>query len=173
MTNYFEQKITCPFCRNEITLEDDHNRWMREQELLDSWKHGFVLTNCDHIIVRWKRPWVERLVQTMMIVEVKTYGKRPDKCQEEILGFFSDTMPEVTYPFSRIADSKIKLVTFGSHLLQYENSYIRNSTWFKWDGHVVDKDLEVTLLKILRMDVLPHDIDASMDDYLRSLKDKA
>ena len=171
MTKEFNQKIICPFCRNEITVESDHDRWMRKHELLDSVKEGIVLTNCDHIILRYKRPWSDRDVQTKMIVEIKTHGRELDQPQAEIFSFLNQSIRWTAglYPYSKIAGKRVHLLNFGAHLLQYEKTYALNSKWIKWDGRVIDTNIESTLVTILRMDVVPDDIDMAMDPYLRHL----
>src|SRR5215813_10481467 len=112
MTTEFHQMITCPKCRYELTIETDSGRWMRDHPRLDSRSEGFVLTNCDHIVLRFKNDRTGKDVQTMMVVEIKEHGKELGDCQAEIFHFFNQAIRWTAglYPWSQFAGKRIKLL---------------------------------------------------------------
>ncbi len=174
-TKEFNVRYSCERCGHQTTAETAFGRWMRDQELLDSQKHGIVRTDCDHIILRYKTRQ-GRDFQLMMIVEAKEFGAEPDKSQRDMLSFLSQAIrikgknlhdvptARSLRLWSKMAGREVLVREFGVHLLQFERTSPDDSNWIKWDRSLVDAE---KLVQILAMNVHPDFTDRPMDEFLR------
>lgn len=175
MTKEFKIKFTCDRCGHQATAETAFGRWMRANHLLDS-KNGFVRTDCDHVILRYKTHPQGRNFQLMMFVEAKEFGAEPDKSQTDILSFLSQAIRNHGKNLygaktdrshrlkSRMLGRDVLVREFGVHLLQFEKTNPDDSNWIKWDRKLVDAEL---LCQILLMNVHPDKPSRPMQEFLR------
>jgi len=162
----YKQNIKCSFCGEMTTTQTAFGRWIHDHPDLDSIYEGFVTQDLDIFVHKYKNNY-EREVECIMLIEVKTFGKKPDICQRDtlsIIGQFLRNRKPTNYKrmrmqlsatemkaYSRLKNKYVKVRGFGYHLLQFEKDNPENG-WIKWDNKLINKKM---LIKILRFEVDP------------------
>ena len=161
MTKLFNDQWQCPNCHVKHGKETLFKQWARSKPELDS-SQGFVIYDADFWVHLYKTHGT-RKVQCMMMVEVKTYGAKPDKAQDDTLGLVDQMMRNresnidcepirrqvgglPLAMFSNLKNEKICCRVFGVHYLIFEKDGPQNSDWIKWDNHVITEAQLVDLL---------------------------
>ena len=147
--------MTAPF-RGPVEDQSPFSVWLRAHPELDSVKRDISTTDCDMIFHRYKTTIdgrKDRLLQAIMLVEVKTNNALIGFAQRDTLGLINFAL--------RLADGRIaksdsgerfRLRSFGVHYLRMSSTAPDNSEWIKWDGKKIDVD---TLVKVLHFDLHP------------------
>lgn len=189
MTRPFCQRMQCPSCRTEVTIETALGRWLRGHPRLRS-EDGLNIYDFDHSverrIVHKYKDGSERDAQCYMEVEVKEYGAMPTQAQRSTLQLLSDYLKNTTKNmFSsrgasdgmhgkprKIYDRQfgrwVRVRHYGIHLLQFEKTSPDNSEWIKWDGVEITSDQFVSLL---RFEIHPYTLKplSARDRHSRSM----
>lgn len=174
MTRDYNAHITCPKCGARITNESSFGRWMRAQPALDS-VDGFVRTDLDHLVLRYKTSIAQKDYQLMQIVEVKEWMKEPRSDQIDALSFLRQLVQvngknlegEKTFCthklYSKFNERKVNVRFYGVHLLQFERTNPEDGKIF-WDRKEIDKG---TLIGLLAMERRPDKPDEFTEEFLR------
>ena len=165
MTRPFCQRMQCPRCKTEVTVESALGRFLRAQPRLRS-EDGINIYDADgsverRIVHRYK-DGSSREVQCFMEVEVKEYGAAPTPAQKSTLqmlsdylkntvrnmhssrGASSDRAGKVRKIYDRQFQREVLVRHYGIHLLQFERSGPEDG-WIKWDGVKISQDQLVGL----------------------------
>lgn len=176
MTRPFCQRMQCPKCRTEVTVETSLGRWLRAQPKLRS-EDGINVYDADcsverRIVHRYK-DGTSREAQCYMEVEVKEYGAFPTPAQRSTLQLLSDylknTIANVKSTrgascdrsgkwrkiYDRTFGREVFVRHYGIHLLQFENTSPEDSSWIRWDGVEITGD---QLVGLLRFDLHPYSL---------------
>lgn len=166
MTRPFCQRMQCPKCRTEVTIETALGRWLRAQPRLRS-EDGINIYDADcsverRIVHRYK-DGTSREAQCYMEVEVKEYGAVPTPAQRSTLQILSDYLKNTVSnmystrgasedrsgKFRKIYDREFDRWVFvrhyGIHLLQFEKAGPDDSAWIRWDGQEITAEQLVGL----------------------------
>lgn len=161
MTRPFSQRMQCPKCHTEVTIETSFGRWLRRHPKLRS-EDGTNIYDEDgsierRIVHRYKDGG-DRGVQCFMSVEVKEYGASPTQAQQSTLQLLSDyikntfrnmhnsrgSASELRGKCQKVYDRRFNnwvwVRHYGIHLLQFEATSPDDSTWIKWDGVEITAD---------------------------------
>jgi hypothetical protein len=176
MTRPFCQRMECPSCRTEVTIETALGRWLRGQPRLRS-EDGINIYDADgsierRLVHRYK-DGTSREVQCFMEVEVKQYGASPTPAQTSTLQILSDylknTIKNVNSSRGASGDRSGKwrqihdrqfnrwiwVRHYGIHLLQFEKSGPEDSSWIRWDGVDITGD---QLVGLFAFDLHPYSL---------------
>lgn len=184
MTRSFNEKIRCPNCQHEHTIETDFERWVRQSPELDSRTAGIVRFDLDVLLHKYL---IEvdgkgsRDVQCLMFVEVKTFMAVPSKAQVDTLSMLNQVMRNrkqnihsrprrqanetPTKVMSKMLGREVAIKMYGGHLLQMDGTYPDNSSLMMWDNQTIDRDVLTDLLAF-RLD--PDRITQKVDHRRRS-----
>ena len=184
MTRTFNERMRCPKCGHEHTVETDFERWMRNSRDLDSRKAGIVRFDLDILLHKYltlEDGKSTREIQCMMFVEVKTFMATPSPAQVDTLSMLNQTMRnrkinihKTPRPQSIGAPRKVKskllnrevtLKMFGGHLLQLDSSAPDNSSLILWDYKEIDLQ---QLFELLRFERDPDSPNIKLDHRRRS-----
>lgn len=176
MTTAWREVVKCPKCGNLVSTEPPIKAWIRMHQDLDSRNACLCIGDCDLWVQRYgtrrtRFSGVDRDVQYLMLVEIKTHGKDLEKPQRDLLhtvnqllrtkwwtekrdnGRFvpghSQNQREV---YSVMADKVVQVLCFGVHKWILSGSVLSDSEWMTWDDKLIDGD---QLLKLLRFDLSP------------------
>lgn len=179
MTKPFSVHYTCENCGHQTSAETGFGRWMRHHPELQPSTAHIVRTDTDHSILRYMT-YVQgvktREFQLIMDVEVKEWGKEPDRAQADILNFKHQLVinksrnrygakTDNTYQLrSSAAGRKVKVRYLGFHLLQFEKTSPIDSRWIKWDRKEITVE---TLVGLLALNLHPDKPHLPMADFLR------
>jgi hypothetical protein len=166
MTRLMRQQFTCDHCGMESSAESAFSRWTRENPELDS-AEGTCIIDQDYWIHRFKT-YHGREFQLLMGVEVKTFSAKPTDAQKDTLFALNQVMRNRrttptkqnkfqvgTAPlevFSFMIGRKIRLRTYGVHLLTFSGSGPEDSNFITWNRTRITKQ---TLTKLLKFDLDP------------------
>lgn len=188
MTRPFCQRMQCPVCSTEVTIETALGRWLRGHPRLRS-EDGLNLYDFDHSverrIVHKYKDGEERDAQCFMEIEVKEYGAMPTPAQRSTLQLLSDFVKNTVKNMysargsSQHLDGKPRRILdrqfnrwilvrhYGIHLLQFEKTSPDNSVWMKWDGVEITAD---QLVSLLRFEIHPYTLKplSARDRHCRS-----
>lgn len=183
MTRTFNEKIRCPQCGYDHTIETDFERWMRHNPELKS-ESGIVRFDLDILLHRYKFSEDRkgtRDVQCMMFVEVKTFMATPSPAQIDTLSILNQVLRnrrpnihstprrqvigQLTKAYSKLNRRDVRLWLFGGHLLQIDGSSPDNSSRMLWDNLDINKS---HLLELLRFERNPDNVELKMDIRRRS-----
>lgn len=184
MTRSFNEKIRCPDCGCEHTVETDFERWVREHPQLDSIKSDLVRFDLDMLLHKYKTcidGKGSRLIQCMMFVEIKTFMATPSPAQVDTLSMLNQvlrnrrpnvnsktrrqTNGQATKVWSKLQRRNVTLKLYGGHLLQLDGTSPVNSSKMFWDYQEIGLDF---LLDLLRFERDPDRIHLLLDDRRRS-----
>lgn len=174
MTRPFSQRMQCPNCRTEVTIETALGRWLRAHPGLRS-EDGLNIYDADHSverrIVHKYKDGGDREAQCFMEVEVKEYGALPTAAQRSTMQILSDFWKNtIGNMYSSRGASRdrsgrprkiydrqfgrfVYVRHYGIHLLQFEKTSPDDSEWIKWDGVQVTSE---QLVSLLRFDIHPY-----------------
>lgn len=161
MTRPFSQRMQCPHCRADVTIETSLGRWLRAHPKLRS-EDGTNIYDEDgsierRIVHRYKDGG-EREVQCFMSVEVKEYGAKPTQAQQSTLQLLSDYIKNTfrnmhnsrgaaenlagkcQKVFDRRFNRLVWVRHYGIHLLQFQATSPLDSSWIRWDGKEISED---------------------------------
>jgi len=161
VTRPFSQRMQCPRCRADVTIETSLGRWLRAHPKLRS-EDGTNIYDEDgsierRIVHRYKDGG-EREVQCFMSVEVKEYGAMPTQAQQSTLQLLSDYIKNTFRNMHNRRGSAESLAGkcrkvydrrfsrwvcvrhYGIHLLQFEKTCPDDSSWIKWDGKEITEE---------------------------------
>lgn len=157
MTREFNQRVNCPKCGCEHTVESSFQRWIRKNPNLDS-SDGHVVSDLDFIIHRYMTPAAGRALQAMMFLEVKTNGSKPRPSQLQTLSIARQLIQNqhvggrIRRVVNGIGGPTIDVRDYGGLLLRFSHTSPEDSDWIELHGKRIDTD---TLTKVLRMDIDP------------------
>lgn len=179
MTKKFGQSVDCPKCGTRHFAECGFSQWVRKQKPLDSEWEGTVLSDTDFIVHKYcfrdsKSGMRDRLVQYMMLVEVKSHGAVWSKSQRDTLLSFDRVLRSVRRPnkrshgqfqdnenvrvefrYSEIAKAEVQIISYGVHLLAFDSHSPSTSRTIRWDQTLIsEKDLVRVLAFELNPDTL-------------------
>lgn len=161
MTRPFSQRMQCPTCKTEVTIETSFGRWLRGHPKLRSEDGTNVYDEDGSIerrIVHRYKDGGDRGVQCFMSVEVKEYGAKPTQAQQSTLQILSDYIKNTfrnmhntrgashdlggkcRKVYDRRFDRLVWVRHYGIHLLQFEATSPDDSSWIKWDGIEITPD---------------------------------
>lgn len=133
--------------RRDGKEQDEFREWLRRHPLLDSVRNGWVQTDCDLLIHKYKNGndrLGQREVQCMMWIEYKQFGADLTKSQEDTLGQFHEMFNERRRRVkSRAIGRRVTLWFFGVHLLRMSDATPDTSEWLEWNRK------RITLEKLL------------------------
>jgi len=161
MTRPLCQRMECPVCNTEVTVETALGRWLRGHPRLRS-EDGINIYDSDasverRLVHRYK-DGKSRDVQCFMEIEIKQYGALPTPAQKSTLQLLSDYLKntvsnmhssrgasrDCSGKMRRIYDREFKrwvwVRHYGFHLLQFEKQGPEDSSWIRWDGRDIDLD---------------------------------
>lgn len=184
MTRTFNEKIRCPQCGYEHTVETDFERWIRLNPLLDSVRFGLVRFDLDILLHRYKT-LVDgkgtRDIQCMMFVEVKTHMAVPSSSQMDTLSILNQvlrnrrpnihstprrqTRGQLRRVWSKFLKRETTIKLYGGHLLQIDGTSPENSSSLLWDYAPITIEM---LLELLRFERDPDRIENTLDHRRRS-----
>jgi len=176
LTRPFCQRMQCPKCRTEVTIETALGRWLRSQPRLRS-EDGINIYDADcsveRRIVHKYKDGTSREAQCYMEVEVKEYGAVPSAAQRSTFQILSDYLKNTVSnmnssrgassdrsgKFRRIYDREfdrwVWVRHYGIHLLQFEKTGPDDSSWIKWDGVEISPD---QLVDLFAFDLHPYSL---------------
>ena len=162
MTRSFNSRIDCPTCRCQMTVETAFERWVRDNDDLDSGS-GIVRFDLDMLIHKYMFD-DRRDLQAMMFVEVKTFGAEVSKSQADTLGAFRQIMNGDRWIHSQMTNEDSFLCLFGGFVLTFEKTCPDDSSWIRWHGRQITA---AQLVRILSFELDPNDPDAELDIWER------
>jgi len=184
MTRTFNEKIRCPQCGCEHTVESDFERWFRNHKDLHSAREGLVRFDLDVLLHKYKTCTDgkgSRDIQCMMFIEVKTYMATPSPAQSDTLYTLNQILRnrrpnihstpkwqikgQMTRVWSKYLNRNTTLKLYGGHMLQMDGTFPDNSSMIMWDHQVID---ERTLMELLRFERDPDRIEMQLDHRRRS-----
>jgi hypothetical protein len=171
-TRPFGEMVDCPQCGHRHTKETAFERWMRNEEELDSGL-GLVRFDLDVLLHRYMRlvdGKGSRDLQIMMFIEVKTLGanvlqsqldtfsllsqvlrNRKTNMHQQRHGRHTDAVTPVT-AHSKKLGKPVTLWLRGGHLLQLSGTSPVNSSDIRWDWKKISID---DLVGLIRFDLDP------------------
>lgn len=173
MTRKFDGLVQCPECKAFHTAETPFERWMRDNEHLDSRIEGIVCFDCDVLLHKYKVAVDKkgsRDIQCLMFIEVKSHAGDVSESQRDTLGLFDQVLrnrhPNIhSQPRRQVTDHEplascksaklkriIKVRLYGGHLLQLQANTPEDSEWMMWDRKTIDVQ---QLLALLRFEIDP------------------
>jgi len=173
MTRPFNNRMHCPNCKCEMTMETALGRWLRGRHELRS-EDGINIYDedhfCDRRVVHKYKENGERSVQCYMVLEVKEYGAFPTKAQQSTLAILSgyiknffgnrhtrrgatkDIYGKRGKVWDHVYDRSVQVRHYGYHLLQFEKTCPDDSSWIKWNSKEITEE---QLVKLLRFEIHP------------------
>lgn len=170
MIKEFKQKVQCPRCKKEHTVETAFGRWLRDQgkkELKP--EDGHIFYDVDLLGTLWiahtyKDKNYGKDLQFLMAIEVKTFGAEPDPAQRDTLNILGQVMrnrketpnkknpyiqmnPILNEVWSTLSKKRIRIKLFGTHLLQFSGAGPEDSNYILWDRKKINIDQLIKLLK--------------------------
>lgn len=187
MTTLWREFVECPNCQCRVSTEAPFNAWVREHPRLDSRDDCIVATDADLIVHRYgtrrDEYGIDRSVQYLMQIEVKTFGRDLTDSQRETLRLHAMNLRTVTHSVERNSVGRFELghrsnyrpsfvngshiMHYGVHLLQLGNSTPDNSDWMRWDHKPVDLD---TLVALLRFELSPDSLRPINEEHRKKRK---
>lgn len=186
MTRSMNSRLDCPSCRCKMTMETHFERWMREEDLLDS-RTGIVRYDLDVLLHKYMDctdGFGDRTIQCLMFIEVKTFGAQPSDSQKDTLHLLNQVLrnrrPNINgnrnkwnagdhVPLAKcrslLLGQDISLRLFGGHVLVFERNGPDDSSWIEWDKKRITKK---QLIGLLRFEIDPDDPRCFMDIRRRS-----
>jgi len=160
MTKRFKQMVHCPKCGYEHTVEQGFGRWIRDVETMDSKRDGFYVMDSDYWIYKWKT-CRNKSYQCIMLVELKTRGKKPDDAQRSCMHMINQLMRNrkqypaiklqagtgLTKLYSIMNRKRVNVKSFGVHTLCLSGTSPDNSSEILWDNKRIDVNKLVSLLR--------------------------
>lgn len=168
MTRPFNNRMHCPNCKCEMTMETGLGRWLRGREDLRA-EDGHNIYDedhfCDRRVVHKYKENGDRSVQCYMVLEVKEYGAFPTKAQQSTLAILSgyiknffgnrhtrhgatkDIAGKRRKVWDHVYKRWVQVRHYGYHLLQFEKTCPDDSSWIRWDGKEITADQMVALLR--------------------------
>lgn len=135
------------------------NQWINElrEDELNPRKYGFSFTDIDGVFFRLEK----NDDVSVALLEVKIYGKRSTQnvstVNKKLFSALNSVMTACDGRFYRYTlDGENIPFCFnylGMHVLKMSDTRPDDSEWMTWDGHYIDQD---TLVRILRMELNPH-----------------
>lgn len=192
MTRSMNARWQCPNCKCLASCETGFERWMRENELLDSREFGIARFDLDVLIHRYKfdcdDAYGSRDIQALMFIEVKTHAAKASDAQLDTLSAMSQLLRNrkqnmyqdklgrhakhhepLTETYSHILKKYVSMKAFGGHLLTLQKQSPDDSEWMTWDGKEITPD---QLMQLLRFEIDPDTL-SSADWRRRSKKIEA
>jgi len=176
VTRPFCQRMQCPKCKTEVTVETSLGRWLRAQPRLRS-EDGINIYDADcsverRIVHRYK-DGNSREAQCYMEVEVKEYGAEPTAAQRSTFQILSDYLKNTVCNihssrgasqdrsgkfrkiYDREFDRHVWVRHYGWHLLQFERTSPEDSAWIKWDKILITSE---QLVGLFAFDLHPYSL---------------
>lgn len=122
--------------------------WLRNNASLDSRKHCMSASDMDYVVHKFKDEQDargSRLVQCVMVVEVKEHGAEPRFAQTDtMLGLLDSLLKNcdnnyVNWPY-RGGMRRCYIRSFGVRLLQFSGTSPLDSDEIRWDGRVITEN---------------------------------
>ena len=167
MTRQFNQLVHCPNCKTWITAETSFGRWIRNNPELDSIKDKIVVQDQDYWIEKYQDNGTKSF-KLLVGVEIKTMGAQLTDAQRDLLHILNQLMrnrkqtptkgvkwqagPGINVVYSLMHKCKVRLRSFGMHVLIFSGLGPDDSDSILWDGKPIDAEI---LTKILRFDLDP------------------
>jgi len=169
MTREYRERVICPHCGGVVSTETAFSQWVRAQPELDSKRDGIVLNDIDFIVHKYHQHSDKcgtRLVEMMMVVELKCHGAEPTDQQIDTLGIFhqlvqnrrkTPTKPKVgmraqeqkrlVKAYSYMKRTEVPVWCFGAHFLILSGTTPDDSDVITWDGAEITREQVIRLLK--------------------------
>ena len=167
MTRPFNQQFHCANCGTWQTQETSFSRWIRRNSELSS-GDGYAVSDQDMWIHKFKTDQRGRMLQFLMLVEIKTNGAGLSISQFDTLHAANQVMrnrrqtptKDAVYQAgtapttvrSAMIGRDVQLRVYGMHVLTFEGLGPDDSSWIKWDASEITED---DLTRILRFDMDP------------------
>lgn len=173
MTRPFNNRMHCPNCNCEMTMETALGRWLRGHPGLRSQDGTNIYDEdhfCDRRVVHRFKENGDRSVQCYMNIEVKEYGAFPSAAQRSTFAILSGyiknftgnrhtrrgAIKDIAGKRGKVWDPEFERLVqvrhYGYHLLQFEKTCPDDSAWIKWDYKEITTD---ELVQLLRFDIHP------------------
>ena len=147
--------------RNGVPKSDFWN-WVRNNQNLDSRKHGLSITDVDVCIHQYKRnadAVGERDINSVMFLEEKTFCRERPFAQKDTMTVVQQVLEQplrgeqpARYTVKNERGKDVMALYYGWHVIQFSETYPDNSAGIWWDG----KPIEVPELEeVLRFDRSP------------------
>ncbi len=161
MTRAYNERMECPHCGKEVTIETAFGRWVRNHPELRS-KVGYTANDHD---LRWHKFHTEkgRAFQFMMNIEIKTNGADLTESQHDTILIENQLIrnrrqtptKELRYQYgtgpcrvySKMNRCRVWVRHFGNHLLQFSGQGPEDSEWIRWDRMKIDVEKLLAILK--------------------------
>lgn len=176
MTTGWREVVACPRCGSPVSTEAPIKAWIRGHNDLDSRAACLCIGDSDLWVQRYgTRDWhtgVDRSVQYLMLVEIKTHDRELDPAQRDLLLMVNDLLRTKAWKdqrdvlgafvtghrqnartvFSRISRGRVQVHCHGVHLLQLSGKTPDDSKRIRWDNKNITHD---QLARLLRFDLQP------------------
>src|SRR4249920_3672581 len=104
MTQRWNRYLRCPACGEQVSAEQPVDAWIRNHPELDSRRDGIVISDSDKWVHRYGvrvKGELNRDVQYIMLVEIKTFARRENGSQADTLGIVNQLIRTVAWRFQR------------------------------------------------------------------------
>lgn len=175
MTTGWREVVDCPRCGLSVSTEAPIKAWIRSNEHLDSRRACLCIGDSDLWVQRYGTrltpKGVDRAVQYLMLVEIKTHGGRLNPAQRDLLLIVNDLLrtkawkdqreagafvtghqQNVRVVHSRINQRWVMIHCYGVHLLQLSGSTPEDSETIRWDRKQITRQ---QLTELIRFDLSP------------------
>lgn len=173
MTPPWRQYVPCPVCGAQVSTEQPIDAWIRNHSQLQS-DDGIVISDSDKWVHRYAvrtKGQLNRDVQYIMLVEIKTFARKESASQSDTLGIVNQLIRTVAWKFQRdsgrfttghphnvhlvfssYSGRNVQTISYGKHTLCLSASTPEDSQWMTWDGKRISVD---QLVLLLRFDLHP------------------
>ncbi|WUI02082.1 hypothetical protein OHR68_09830 [Spirillospora sp. NBC_00431] len=176
MTTDWREAAPCPNCATPVSTEQPIKAWIRGHDDLDSRRACLCVGDSDLWVHRYgtrrtRLPGVDRDVQYLMLVEIKTHGRGLDSAQRDLLLLVNELLRTVPWREQRvvgrfvaghrqnvrkvhafIAGRTVQVHCYGVHKLRLSGTTPDDSEWITWDDKPIDA---AQLSGVLRFDLSP------------------
>ena len=159
MTRTVGQRVNCPACGREHTVQSGFHRWIMNNDRLDSRKDGICVTDNDAVILKYKDAfdkcgWAagQRKVNHLMHVEIKSRGADTTFAQADTLRILDSVMMRTPLRRQRQNETKparrptvkcinargqlVDVFVWGVYVLRFSGNCPQSSEWMTWRSKV-------------------------------------
>ncbi len=176
MTSRWRETVPCHQCGAAVSTEPPIKKWIRNHEDLDSQEKCLWIGDSDLWVHRWgkratRHRGVNRDVQSLMLVEVKTWWQDLDPSQRDTLWsidqllrtkskvdrrlagmFMTGHMQNARVVHGFRAGKRITLLCYGAHKLRMDGATPDSSSRITWDDKAITRE---QLLGLLAFEISP------------------
>lgn len=176
MTTAWREVVPCPKCGNLVSTEPPIKAWIRTHKDLDSVGQCLCIGDCDLWVQRYgtrqtRTRGVDRDVQYLMLIEIKTHGKDLETPQRDLLHTVNQLLRTKPWKerrdngrfvpghsqnqrsvYSVMAGKVVQVLCYGVHKWILSGTVVSDSEWMTWDDKPIDDD---QLIQLLRFDLSP------------------